>query len=163
MTVEAAQFEGADHPAGDRQAGHQRVRHLGGGRGGEGAEINEDLACLAIPSSATNQSPAEKAVQASGGFRYEARRDVDAEDEQSEVSDGVDEATADILLAVSTVAPALPVIAQLLLAAFLAIGGCRRYLRRHRSATVFVIRVGSFVGRLGAADSAERPTMNGSS
>ena len=47
---------------------------------------------------------------------------------------------------VSAVIPALPVSAQLPLAAFLAIGGYRRYLRRLAFGGVFVIRVGSFLG-----------------
>ena len=98
VTVEAARFEG-ERRAAPLVTGKQATIEFD--TSGEGAEIDEDLARLGNTDIPDIRSSAERAVEATVKFRYEVRRDIDAEDEKFEVSVRVDEATTEISRAVT--------------------------------------------------------------
>ena len=101
VTVEAARFSGSG--AAPSITGKQATIEFdtSGAAEGEGAEVNEDLVLLGDTGLPDIQSSAEMAVEATMEFRYEVRRDLDAEDEKFEVSVRVDEATTGISRAVT--------------------------------------------------------------
>ena len=101
VTVEAARLAGSG--AAPLITGKQATIEFdtSGAAEGEGAETNEDLVLLGDTGLADIQSSAEGAVEATMEFRYEVRRDLDAEDEKFDVSVRVDEATTGISRAVT--------------------------------------------------------------